>query len=81
MPLSARSFVTRKFVPCFCCLDCNPTTIRYLRTIQTAQPTADLLGVPLHLEHGLAESHFYAERMRKPWHDQQRWLTYPEVGR
>ena len=29
----------------------------YLRTIQTAAPTSDLLGVPLQIEDGLSESH------------------------
>eukprot|EP00750_Incisomonas_marina_P000213 INCI10180.3.p1 GENE.INCI10180.3~~INCI10180.3.p1 ORF type:complete len:446 (+),score=27.35 INCI10180.3:223-1560(+) len=51
----------------------------YLRTIQTAQPTADQLGLPIHLEHGLAESHFRASVMAKPRHDHWRWLTFPQV--
>ena len=54
--------------------------LRYLRVIQTAQPTSDALGVPINLEHGLGEAHFRIDAMKKPQHDHLRFLSYPNIN-
>lgn len=48
----------------------------YLRCLQTASPTADLLDVPICVEDGLGESHYargYLPRL------DQRWAYFPQI--
>ena len=49
----------------------------YLRTIQTAAPTSDLLGVPLQIEDGLSESHATDRNLLAS--NDERFAYFPQI--
>jgi len=48
----------------------------YLRVVQTAQPTAHALNLPIHVEDGLAETSHVIDTIPSP---ANRWAVFPEI--
>lgn len=48
----------------------------YLRCIQTSAPTSDALGLPIQLEHGLAECHYAQNYVADA---DERWAYFPQI--